>query len=91
MAPVEDSAEGKAVFPNVPYIGRLDLVFRNGKVVDAKGERCEIFWKRLEQATGEKDRIAEFAIGLNPGIPNSNEKALGSIHSRFDTHRHRKK
>jgi len=88
VAPLEDSAEGKAVFPNVPYIGRLELVFRNGKVVDAKGERCEIFWKRLKQATGEKDRIAEFAIGLNPGVHNSNEKALGSIHIAIGKNNH---
>ena len=88
VAPVEDSAEGKAVFPNVSGIGRLELLFRGGKVVETRGERYEIFWKRLEQATGEKDRIAEFAIGLNPGVPNSNEKALGSIHIAIGKNTH---
>jgi len=88
VAPVEDSAEGKAVFPNVPNIGRLELLFRGGKVVEARGERCEFFWERLEQATGEKDRIAEFAIGLNSGVPNGNEKALGSIHIAIGKNNH---
>ena len=88
VAPIEDSAEGKAVFPNVPNIGKLELLFRGGKVVEAKGERYEIFWKRVEQATGEKDRIAEFAIGLNPGVSISNEKALGSIHIAIGKNNH---
>ena len=88
VAPIEDSAEGKAVFLNVPNIGRRELLFRGGKVVEARGERCEAFWERLEQATGEKDRIAEFAIGLNPGVPNGNEKALGSIHIAIGKNNH---
>lgn len=87
IAPVEDSAEGKAIFPDV-LEGRLELVFKGGKVVDARGKDARTFWERLKQATGDRDRIAEFAIGLNPGVPASNEKALGSIHIAIGKNNH---
>ena len=87
IAPIEDSAEGRAVFPDV-LGGRLELTFKGGKVVDARGKNARTFWKRHKQATGERDRIAEFAIGLNPGAPFSDEKALGSIHIAIGKNNH---
>jgi aminopeptidase len=87
VAPVENSAEGKAVFPDV-LEGRLELAFKGGKVIDARSKNVRIFWKRLKQATGERDRIAEFAIGLNPGVPLNDEKALGSIHIAIGKNNH---
>lgn len=57
-------------------------------MVEAKGEKPEVFWKRIEQATGDRDRIAEFAIGLNPGVPSRSEKALGSIHIAIGKNNH---
>jgi aminopeptidase len=91
VAPVEDSAEGTAFF-NVPTnywghrISRLKLEFKGGKVVsfDAREGKKE-FKGALDAATGDKDRIAEFAIGLNPKAEFINdilvdEKVLGSIH-----------
>lgn len=88
VAPIEDSAGGKAVFSNIPGIGKLELLFRDGKVVDAKEEGCEIFYERLEHATGDKDKIAEFAVGLNPGVSGDSEKALGSIHIAIGRNSH---
>lgn len=91
VAPIEDSANGKAVF-DVPtsYYGHhvrgLKLEFRNGRVVDydAESGRNE-FESILNSATGDRDRIAEFAIGLNPKARFVNdilvdEKVLGTVH-----------
>jgi leucyl aminopeptidase (aminopeptidase T) len=88
VAPLEDGADGTAVIPSIPGVGRLKLHFKRGRVVDATGERRDVFCHRLKQATGEKDRIAEFAIGLNPGAPSTNEKALGSIHIAIGKNNH---
>lgn len=89
--PIENSAEGTAFF-NVPTnywghkISGLKLEFKEGKIVnfDAEEGRKE-FQGALDAATGDKDRIAEFAIGLNPKADFVNdilidEKVLGSIH-----------
>jgi aminopeptidase len=89
--PIETSAEG-TVFFDVPtnYYGHrisgLKLVFKEGKVVDFDAEQGrKDFGDVLAAATGDKDRMAEFAIGLNPKARFINdilvdEKVLGSIH-----------
>lgn len=88
--PIENSAHGKAIFES-PTIGsrhtikNLMLRFESGNVVEAKAEEgLDVFKKRLEQATGDKDKIAEFAVGMNPNMsvnyPLSNEKARGTVH-----------
>lgn len=87
-APVENSANGEVVFPEIPDIGKIRLQFKNGKVIGAKGRNKAKFLKKLEEATGDKDRIAEFAIGLNPGSPRDSEKALGSIHIAIGKNNH---
>jgi len=89
--PIETSAEGSAFF-DVPtnYFGHkitgLKLEFKEGKIVDYDAEHGKTDFKGiLDSATGDKDRIAEFAIGLNPKAEFINdilvdEKVLGTIH-----------
>lgn len=91
VAPVEDSANGKAVF-DVPtsYFGHhvrdLKLEFKSGKIAHYEARLgAKEFETILNSATGDKDRIAEFAIGLNPRARFINdilvdEKVLGTIH-----------
>jgi len=91
VAPIEESAEG-TVFFDVPtnYYGHkitgLKLKFKEGKIVsyDAEDGKKE-FADAIAAATGDKDKIAEFAIGLNPKAQFINdilvdEKVLGTIH-----------
>jgi aminopeptidase len=91
VCPREDSANG-TVFFDIPsnYYGhkvnQLRLEFKDGRVIeyDAKEGRDE-FEEVLNSATGDKDRIGEFAIGLNPKASFVadilvDEKVLGSVH-----------
>ena len=71
IAPREDSANGTLYYPKTMVhdhgmIHGLMLHFKNGRVVrfTAKKGR-EHLVKFLAENTGEKDRIAEFGIGLN--------------------------
>jgi len=78
--PDETSANGLVVVP-VAYLRRahsrwirgLQLHFDRGKVnlatVRAKSG-LQIFNRILEETTGDKDVIAEFAIGVNPNVRN---------------------
>jgi aminopeptidase len=91
VSPIEESANGVAFF-DVPtsYFGatahNIKLTFKNGKVVNFKVEEGEDnFRKILESATGDKDRIAEFAMGTNPKATfitdiTQDEKVLGTVH-----------
>jgi len=91
VCPIETSANGTAFF-DVPtsYFGHcisgIKLEFKGGKVVKFSAEHGEKDFKGiLDSATGDKDRIAEFAIGLNPKAQFINdilvdEKVLGTIH-----------
>lgn len=93
MAPHEDSAEGVAVidraFINGQLVERLRLTFARGRVVgvaapDAAGAAA--LQELLAAASGDKDIIAEFAVGLNPGVVEPtgvvalDEKIGGSVH-----------
>ena len=91
VCPIEETAEGTILF-DVPtnYWGHkitgLKLQFKNGRIVkyDAETGKKE-FADTLAAATGDKDKIAEFAIGLNPKAQFINdglvdEKVLGTIH-----------
>jgi len=91
VCPLEESAEG-TVFFDVPtdYWGHkitgIKLEFKEGKIIgydveEGKKEFADV----LATATGDKDKIAEFAIGLNPKAQFINdilvdEKVLGTIH-----------
>jgi aminopeptidase len=71
--PVENSAQGQIRF-NYPgiYKGReiedITLIFRNGKVMQAKAEKGEELLKELLKADVGAKRIGEIAIGTNKGI-----------------------
>jgi len=91
VCPIEESAQG-TVFFDVPtnYFGHkitgLRLDFKDGRVVkyDAKVGK-DGFRQVLDSATGDKDKIGEFAIGLNPKARFINdilvdEKVLGTVH-----------
>jgi aminopeptidase len=93
IAPQENSAEGEAVidqaFVRGKCIQNLRLTFSAGRVVTASAADLtgvESFRELLAASRGEKERIAEFAIGVNPGarepvgyIP-LDEKIGGSVH-----------
>ncbi|MFA4646084.1 aminopeptidase [Pyrococcus kukulkanii] len=79
IAPVESSAFGRLVLPH----DGLELEFRAGRVVSVSGKRASELRDRLKTPGGNV--IAEFGIGLNPGVrPLSlrifDEKALGTVH-----------
>jgi aminopeptidase len=91
VSPIEESANGTAFF-DVPtsYFGyhahNVKWTFKDGRMVDIKAEKGEEnFQKILDMATGDKDKMAEFAIGTNPDATfiddiTQDEKVLGTIH-----------
>jgi aminopeptidase len=98
VAPHEDSAEGVAVVDTAFIRGRpverLRLTFAQGRVVevDAPDPRgVGSFRELLAASSGDKDVIAEFAIGLNPGATEPlgdvmlDEKIGGSVHIAIGT------
>jgi len=91
VCPIETSANGTAFFDvSTNYWGHkisgLKLEFKEGKIVYFDAEQGKKDFKEvLDSATGDKDRIGEFAIGLNPKAHFINdilvdEKVLGTIH-----------
>ncbi|MCW4053205.1 MAG: aminopeptidase [Candidatus Bathyarchaeota archaeon] len=72
VAPNEASADG-VLTSNIPkpMVGRviesISLGFKNGKVGSlVGGKNIEVTQSQWERATGDKDRIGLFALGLNP-------------------------
>jgi aminopeptidase len=93
LAPHETSAEGQAVidraFIRGQAIERLVLTFEKGKLVHIAApeqESVSLLEQLLEVSNGDKDRIAELGIGLNPGVKELtgdvmlDEKLFGSVH-----------
>jgi len=88
VAPIETSANGVlAVEEFRDYnIQHLELRFKEGKIVGFKAEKGnDVFGDLLDKAEGDKDRIAEFGIGINYGMKLTgyriyDEKALGTAH-----------
>jgi len=88
VAPIETSANGVlAVEEFRDYkIKNLKLHFSEGKIVSFKAEKGNnVFGDLLDKAEGDKDRIAEFGIGINYGMKLTgyriyDEKALGTAH-----------
>jgi aminopeptidase len=91
--PHEDSAEGVAVIDRACVKGdpieRLRMTFAAGRVVKVEADSeagVEAFSELLSASTGDRDAIAEFAIGLNPGVTEPvgditiDEKIGGSVH-----------
>lgn len=89
-APVKDSVQGHITF-NAPTIYQsigfdgIRLEFRNGKIVDAKGNQTEKLNKILDSDAGAR-YIGEFSIAFNPHILEPmrdilfDEKIAGSFH-----------
>lgn len=101
VAPHEDSAEGVAVIEKAFIKGRvveqLRLTFSQGRVVLARAHdpsAVDSFWELLAASSGDKDLIAEFAIGLNPGATEPvgdialDEKIGGSVHIAIGMNEH---
>jgi aminopeptidase len=93
IAPLEDSAEGVAVIEKAFFRGKcvenLRLTFSGGKVVNIESPDpidAESFREVLAVSTGDKDKIAEFAIATNSGVTEPigfvalDEKIGGSVH-----------
>ena len=91
IAPVEDSVSGVFVMDTPRFykglkIAGVRLRFENGKIVDFKAEEGEDAFKEiLETNTGDKDKFAEFGIGINADAELNaplilEEKAIGTIH-----------
>jgi aminopeptidase len=93
VAPQEDSADGVVVIDRAFIQGEpveeLRLTFARGRVteIDAPdGEGVDRFDELMAASSGDKDVIAEFAIGLNPGATEPigltalDEKIGGSVH-----------
>jgi len=79
IAPIESSASGRLVLPHEG----LELEFHRGKVISIGGEKADELRGRIETPGGNV--IAEFGIGLNPGVKPLglrmfDEKALGTVH-----------
>lgn len=80
IAPIEDSANGYITFNTTTFykgkqIKNLKLYFKDGRVVKSEADKGkEVFDNAVENAHGDKDKIAEFGIGLNPYA-----KAIGNI------------
>jgi hypothetical protein len=88
VAPLENSACGRLVADEVRDFGvrRLEMSFERGRIVDLKAEKGEAeFRSFLENAQRNKDRLAEFGVGINHGMKPiglriCDEKALGTVH-----------
>ncbi len=73
VAPDEGSAEGSVVADlPTPYLGTmargLRLDFKDGKATWSSESGGEGFRASFEKATGAKDRLGVFGIGLNPAM-----------------------
>jgi aminopeptidase len=92
LAPLETTANGRILFEKVavPGFGKitnLRLEFAEGRVAGVTADDgADRFNKFLDSNTGDKDRIAEFGIGCNPGARYTggsiivDEKIYGTIH-----------
>jgi aminopeptidase len=90
VAPIESSAEGTVRFDTPQALmGKMvkgfTMTFQNGKLgsFDAK-ENLDAFGGMYRGATGNKDRLGWFSIGLNPnaqiiGMTGADELTLGGV------------
>ncbi|MCJ7680292.1 MAG: aminopeptidase [Candidatus Aminicenantes bacterium] len=84
-APVEESFNGKLIISLIDdKMGRGEMIFKNGRLVDYSGEGVESIIRNIgDDETGLI--VGEFGIGTNPGAricPNmlEAEKAFGTAH-----------
>jgi aminopeptidase len=99
VAPVEESAEGVAVFDEVFHQGKrivdLSLTFNRGRIVHYSArENADVFGSMLGEAEGDRDVIAELGIGTNPEVTRItghtllDEKIIGTIHLAIGSNRY---
>jgi aminopeptidase len=101
VPPVENSAEGEVYFdlPCMWHYGKqvegVWFKFRKGRVIDYEIEKGQKnFEDVMRNASGDKDRIAEFAIGTNPrakitgGMIIIDEKVLSTVHIAIGRNKH---
>lgn len=88
VPPIEDSARGTVIFDTPRALkGRLiqdlQFVFEKGRIKEFHAKKyADVFREVFEATVGNKDKIGQFAIGLNPrieliGYP-TDELALGT-------------
>jgi leucyl aminopeptidase (aminopeptidase T) len=85
---METSASGRLVVNEVRDFGvrGLEMDFKRGKITALKAEDgMAEFASYLGNAKGNKDKLAEFGVGINHGMKPiglriSDEKALGTVH-----------
>jgi len=99
-APVEKSVKGEIYFdlPNLHYGMQIQGVwwkFKHGKLVDYSVDRgLKAFEDVYKNASGDKNRIGEFAIGTNPkarttgGMIIVDEKVRKTIHMAIGHNKH---
>src|SRR5207244_10486198 len=89
VAPLEESARGTVVF-DVPralkgrLIQELRLDFEKGHIKEFKAKKYEEVFREVFEATqGDRDRIAQFTLGLNPKVDligyTTDELSLGTV------------
>jgi len=100
LAPVENSVNGEIYFdlPNLHYGMQIQGVwwkFRHGKLIDCSVDKgLKAFEDVYKNASGDKNRIGEFAIGTNPkarmtgGMIILDEKVRKTIHMAIGHNKH---
>jgi len=101
VPPIENSANGEIYFdlPCMWHYGKqvegVWFKFKKGRVVDYKIEKGEKnFEDVFKNASGDKDRIGEFAMGTNPnakitgGMIIIDEKVLSTVHIALGHNKH---
>lgn len=92
MAPMEETANGVAVFDEIYAMGKkirdLRCVFENGAVTSFSSDKDDVepFARMLDGHTGDTRMIAELGLGMNPAVTRPvgfiylDEKIYGSCH-----------
>lgn len=91
FSPIEESVEGRFVADESHFRGQrvdgLTLHFEGGVGTPQGATRgFELFMEQWEAATGEKDRLGEVGIGINPELTSSvgyeltDQKVYGLVH-----------
>lgn len=67
-----------------PYTGDLELVFRDGRLVDLRaGAKTDALLASWTAQSGDKDRLSEIVIGSNPLLPLTVEGARMPVYWGF--------
>jgi leucyl aminopeptidase (aminopeptidase T) len=87
ISPIEESGEGQIFVPEIIIEGQkysdVLLAFNKGKLVKASSPEILDY---IRSAPGDCDVLAEFGIGLNPGVKEligyagTDEKCIGTVH-----------